>query len=98
MKTGHMEPPRLHPPHLSDGSERDGRTVMSDTALEGTAKFTTATIKLTSGRTFAWPCRERQWATPSRPSKEVSMAKRHCRPSSQYRYEHYDPKLAGIYR
>jgi hypothetical protein len=21
------------------------------------------------------------------------MAKRHCRPSAQYRYEHYDPKL-----
>jgi hypothetical protein len=21
------------------------------------------------------------------------MAKRHCRPSAQYRYEHYDPRL-----
>jgi hypothetical protein len=29
---------------------------------------------------------------PSGPSKEVSMAKRHCRPSTQYRYEHYDPR------
>jgi hypothetical protein len=21
------------------------------------------------------------------------MAKRHCRPSAQYRYEHYDPRM-----
>jgi len=24
------------------------------------------------------------------------MAKRHCRPSAQYRYEHYDPNSGGI--
>ncbi len=29
------------------------------------------------------------------PSEEVPMAKRHSRPSAQYRYEHYDPIVAA---
>jgi len=36
-------------------------------------------------------------AEPSGPCQEVCMAKRHCRPSAQYRYEHYDPRgLPGL--
>ena len=27
---------------------------------------------------------------------ESAMAKFHARPSNQYRYEHYDPRIAGF--
>jgi len=54
-------------------------------------KSTMATIRLASAgmSNVAWPratVGEAVWA-----KQGGVMAKRHCRPSTQYRYEHYDP-------
>jgi hypothetical protein len=60
--------------------------------LASTGKLPACTAqRVEATRLPAWPLKPMHISVTQR--KEVVMAKFHARPSLQYRYEHYDPRM-----